>query len=536
MNSLVRRGAAPHRPTRRQFLAQSAAGAWVATLKPFALRASGARIPVQTPAFRTDHAGLQSKYDDAVRWLHGNVVKVFGFGQPVLIEGDGYPGIWLECGPQEGLVYGALDLDAARANHEVFFDLQREDGYLPCWVHRDQMGSAQIQMVVPIAATAYELSEQIHEEAFLAKAYAACSRWDAWLGRYRNTRGTGLCEAFCGFDTGHDNSPRFKDLPWKCPNNDARVCPRAPGLPFLAPDLSATVFGGRVALAKMARALGRTAEAERWEERAEAIRKAILAHCFDPQDECFYDVDASNRFLRLKGDALTRVLGEHVVDQKLFGRIYARHLHNPQEFWAPYPFPSIALNDPAFDRALPENSWGGASQALTALRAPRWMEYYGRSAALADLMGCWVKALLASDGFKQQLNPWTGESSTGYQYSPAMLVLFDFVGRLYGVRVGADTVEWNCRLPQGAKSVDYSVPSPRGWARLHTTAAGTELRLGDRLVAQVEGTARLTTRLDGHTLSLVGTNAQASFVRVQSPDGRRLEVSLPPDAMRAMPQ
>ena len=88
----------------------------------------------------------------------------------------------------------------------------------------------------------------------------------------------------------------------------------------------------------MARALGRTAEAERWEERAEAIRKAILAHCFDPQDECFYDVDASNRLLRMKGDALTRVLGEHVVDQKLFGRIYARHLHNPQEFWAPYRF------------------------------------------------------------------------------------------------------------------------------------------------------------------------------------------------------
>jgi len=536
MNRAAKQGAVPHPSTRRAFLAQCTAGAWVATLKHATLRATDVQSSLQPPVFRTDHAGLQSQYDAALRGLRANVVKVFRFGQPVLIEGGGYPGIWLECGPQEGLVYGALDLGIARANHEVFFDLQREDGYLPCFVHHGELGSAQIQMVVPIAATAHELFEQIHDEAFAIKAYTACSRWDEWLTRYRNTRGTGLCEAFCGFDTGHDNSPRFKDLPWKCPNNDARICPRAPGLPFLAPDLSATVFGGRSALAKMARALGKAAEAGQWEERAEAIREAILARCFDRQDECFYDVDTNNRFVRIKGDALTRVVGEHVVDQKLFDRLYARHLHNPKEFWAPYPFPSIALNDPAFDHSLPQNSWGGASQALTALRAPRWMEHYGKPAPLADLMERWVKALLASGVFRQQINPWTGASSTGDWYSPAMLVLFDFVGRLYGIRVGREAVEWNCRLPEAAKSVDYSLPTSRGRARLHTTAAGTELRLGDRRVAQVEGVARLTTRLDGHALSLTGTSPQVSAVRVRCADGRHLEAVLQPDTVVALPQ
>ena len=74
--------------------------------------------------------------------------------------------------------------------------------------------------------------------------------------RYRNTRGTGLCEGFCTYDTGHDNSPRWKGMPNRCTDNDSRLCPAAPGLPRLCPDLSATVFGGRVALAKMARILG----------------------------------------------------------------------------------------------------------------------------------------------------------------------------------------------------------------------------------------------------------------------------------------
>jgi len=91
---------------------------------------------------------------------------------------------------------------------------------------------------------------------------------------------------------------------------------------------------------------------------------------------------------RIRGDALTRVLCEHVVDQPMFERIYARHIKNPEGFWPPYPLPSIAVSDPTFVRDLPENSWGGASQALTALRAPRWFEHYGKSTDLKELMLC----------------------------------------------------------------------------------------------------------------------------------------------------
>jgi hypothetical protein len=44
-------------------------------------------------------------------------------------------------------------------------------------------------------------------------AYRACSAWDDWLMTYRNTRGTGLIEGFCTYDTGHDNSPRWQGIP-----------------------------------------------------------------------------------------------------------------------------------------------------------------------------------------------------------------------------------------------------------------------------------------------------------------------------------
>ena len=48
-----------------------------------------------------------------------------------------------------------------------------------------------------------------------------------------------------------------------CPDGDARNCAAVRSLPWLAPDLSAAVYGGRMALAAIAHALGCRAEAER---------------------------------------------------------------------------------------------------------------------------------------------------------------------------------------------------------------------------------------------------------------------------------
>lgn len=377
-----------------------------------------------------DKQAVKAKYDEALKALEANTVHVFEYEKPVLIEGGNYQGIWLECGPLEGLVYGKLAPEIAKANHGVFFRHQREDGYIPYSVKVDQINASQIQMVVPIAATGLETAVLTQDEAFLTMTYAACSRWDNWLSKYRDTRGTGLCEVFCEYDTGHDNSPRFHGLPKYCLNDDAAICPPSDKLPYLAPDLSATVYGGRCALAQMAEHLGKSSEADMWQQKAEHIRQRIIEHCYDPEDQCFYDVDIDGNFVKIKGDVLTRVLGEHVVDQAMFEQIFTRHIKNPEAFWPPYPLPSIAINDPTFDHALPQNSWGGASQALTALRAPRWFEHYGKFDDLRHLMERWVEAILRAPDFMQQMNPWTGVFSTSAGYSPSMCVFIDFVDRL----------------------------------------------------------------------------------------------------------
>jgi hypothetical protein len=444
--------------SRRSFLAGAAKAAGAAlAIRPLSMLAQDAAKPDKgdaAPVFAEGDPAWKRTgkvtWDAAIAVLAGNIRSVPGYARPVLFEGSTYQGIWQECGPHEGLVYATLakfipgdaakitPLQAARNNHMAFFELQRADGQLPASVKTTENGYGQIQMVTPIAATAWELSELTGDEELLGAAYSACSRWDAWLRQYRDTRKTGLVEGFCTYDTGHDNSPRWKGIPNRCPDADARKCPPIASMPRLCPDLSATVYGGRIALAAMANALGKTGEAARWTADAETIRRLIIEKLYSPEDAAFYDLDAQGNFVRVRSDAIGRVLGEHVLDLShlhdtaIFDAVWKRQLNNPKAFWAPYPFSSIAQDDPTFVRPIPRNSWGGASQALTALRAPRWMTHYGKQAALNHLMMQWCQAILRHGEFRQQMDPRTGEFTQPDPggYSPAALVFLSFARSL----------------------------------------------------------------------------------------------------------
>jgi hypothetical protein len=459
---------------RRTFLKQAALAA--GALPTFNLFAQPPQAsPAPRPHFPTSDPAWATTWDAALTVLAGNVRSMPRYDHPVLVEGSTYAGIWLECAPQEGQVYGTLDkyvatpagqptaLQTARANHMAFFAQQKEDGQLPASIKlADKVGTSagygQIQMVVPIAATAWDIFQATQDQELLETAYKSCSRWDAWLRQYRDTRKTGLVEGFCTYDTGMDNSPRWKGVRNQCPGADARVCPPDPDMPRVCPDLSATVYGGRIALAAMAHALGKPDDQAHWLADAEHIRQLILTKLYSPEDAAFYDLDIDNKFVKVRSVVTLRVLGEHVLDphkdKHIFNDIWKKAIHNPKAFWAPFPFPSSALDEPTFVRPIPRNSWGGPTQALTALRAPRWMPYYGKQAELTHVMQQWCSALMRhmqeakspadqSKIFRQQMDPLTGEF-TGYEppntpaggpqdpggYSPCALTFLDFARRL----------------------------------------------------------------------------------------------------------
>ncbi len=500
---------------RRNFLRTS-----VLTAAAVQTRRAAAQDPVSSaPSFQTSNQRWQAAYDRALSVLAGNIRVLPRYNRPVLIEGSDYAGVWMECGPHEALVYRKFRPDVARSNHMMFFALQREDGQLPADIKLSEAGFGQIQMVAPIAATAWELAQATGDHELLEAAYRSGSRWDDWLMRYRNTRGTGLVEGFCTYDTGQDNSPRWAGIPPQCPDRDARRYPPILTLPRLCPDLSATVYGARVALAAMAGALGKSGEAALWIERAEHIRDLILTRLFVQEDAAFYDLDALNHFVRIRSCVLTRVCGEHVVDQKLFDFLWMRQLHARKAFWAPFPLPSVALDDPLFVRPIPRNSWGGASQALTALRAGRWFDHYGRPAEFSIMMDRWCDAIQRDTSLRQQLDPVTGKFTQSDEpgYSPAALVMLDYTWRLSGVREEGEALHWNVRPGHASSQQARFVLQTDGGSRaeMRYDASGVDLRLDGGTLSRLQsGTARLVTDRRGVPRMLVGIHPEPQRVQL----------------------
>ena len=193
------------------------------------------------------------------------------------------------------------------------------------------------------------------------------------------------------------------------------------------------------------------------------------------------------------------------TDAGVFDTVWTQADPQPQGVLGAVSFPSVALDDPQFVRPIPRNSWGGAAQALTALRAPRWMEHYGKPSELAWMMQRWVEALMRAKGeFRQQLDPLTGDFTQVDPggYSPAALVCLDFLWRLSGVREHGALVEWNVHPFEKPAKFSRRV----GTATLELVYDGprAELRIGGQRLARVSGMVRLLTTRAGELNAAVG--------------------------------
>lgn len=452
----------------------------------------------------------QNLFHDALAGLQANCRLVKGSNSPVLIEGGYYSGIWMECAPLEGLVYAPVSTAVARLNHTSFFREQFADGQIPPYIWAEKVGSGQIQQTVPIAETAYELAMMTGDEELLRETYHAWEKWDAWMTGYRDTQHQNICEAFCEYDTGHDNSGRFHGISKRCPMDDAKICPAEPGMPRIAPDLTATLYGGRMTLAKIASALEMSSEHDHWRGLAEKTKQALVTYCYDPETEFFYDRDRDGNLVKILGDAGLRVLMEHVPDQAMFDRIFSRWIINPQAFWTTLPLPSVAASDPAFIHPPRENCWGGPCQALLALRAPRWMEYYGKYSALDHLMHRYLEAFEQAGVFCQQFDPLTGETTPGTgEYSPAMCCVVDFISRLAGILQTPDGMSWGCGALRPGETASFKVDlyRNRGTAEITHLGSSSRLSMNEKELARVNGNVRIFTDTEGIVLRMAAISA-----------------------------
>lgn len=377
-----------------------------------------------------------------------------GMDKPMFLISDTYPGVWLEH-VYDAVFYAKLEpsaIDVAKNTINYFMDYQTPEGQLPFVLinpaksgrERSSIaGYSQIQECVSFPELCLEVCEMSGDRALLERSYKSAAAWVSWLRKYRMTTERGLIELFVGYDTGHDNSGRLAGL--SCPGlyqkdgvrMNAGCLPENDAVaPIFAVDMNCNFYASNRALEKMANLLGKSEEAAKWASDAAEIKKKLFEHCYDEANAFFYDVDKNGNKRKYLSSTIFHLFLEKVLDKnadaELIEKIYTRHIKNPDEFWTPYPFPSMAVCDPSCKDHKPNNCWGYYTQGLIALRCTRWMDFYGMEKDFDVLCEKWLEAWTnCFDELKmgQELDPFSGKPTECSQWYSSCMLFYTYAAR-----------------------------------------------------------------------------------------------------------
>lgn len=392
--------------------------------------------------------------DEIIHRMEENHIGCFeGMDKPLFLISNQYPGLWTEH-VYDSVIYAKMfpgNTYLAENATRLFLDNQRENGQIPAYVLSElkengerHVSYDQIQEVVSLGTLCFEVYEMSGNREYLEKCYNDIEKWIGWLKKYRMTTGRGLIEMFVGYDTGHDNSGRLNGM--ACPGNqfasgkEADALPPDDGItPIIAVDMNCNFYGNLKALEKMATALGKPDEAKKWASLAAEFKKRFFEICYDKEDAFFYDVDRSGNKRKFLSSTIIHLFLEKVLDKEedagMIKEIYERHLKNPDEFWTPYPFPSMAICDPSCEGHKDFNCWGYYSQALIALRCTRWMDFYGFEkdfdVVCRKFVEGWTNAY-DKVKFAQELDPITGEPTNSSEWYSSCMLFYIYAAKRLG--------------------------------------------------------------------------------------------------------
>src|SRR6185312_14891018 len=182
---------------------------------------------------------------------------------------------------------------------------------------------------------------------------------------------------------------------------------------------------GLRALARLAGRVGE-AELERWAESAAArVLAALLDRCYDERRGLFFNLDGPRERRADRVETIISLAPLLLADLPpgVATRL-VEHLTEPSEFWAPFPVPSVALDERAFSsRSFVDGSrriWRGPCSLST-----NWLLWLGLRRhghpELADELAGRGRELVERGGFNEFYDPLGGEAVGEPQFGWATL-------------------------------------------------------------------------------------------------------------------
>ena len=156
----------------------------------------------------------------------------------------------------------------------------------------------------------------------------------------------------------------------------------------------------------MAKALSKNAEADQWTESAQKIRGLILSRLYVPEDAAFYDLDAQNRFVKIRLK-FSLAFGANMSLTKRFLTIFGHGRSTAPMHSGRHPSaigcdrrPTLSPPNPAIHGVEHRRPSPLCRQAAGAITTPL--------PEFSVMMDRWCEAIQRDMTFRQQVDPLTG--------------------------------------------------------------------------------------------------------------------------------
>ena len=379
-----------------------------------------------------------------------------------------YPFQWFWDSCFHAIVWSRFDAERAADELRGLFANQEPDGLIPHvvfwkgdlvsrlqWHHLESRTTGRIpfyrrphttaQMQPPVIAQAVERVVDAGAAGFLEDALPYLERYYRYLAAFRDPDGDGLISIVSQFESGLDFSPvydasigfrrarpaallartRLPQLRNKLANYDLETIFRR--FRHHQEDMLVNaVYGqGLRALARLATQAERDAVA-RWASRtADDVTAALLERAWDERSKLFVNLagpDERRAAVKTIHGLIPLVLPD--LPPEIVDRV-ASHLDDPQTFGAPYPVPSVALDEPTFVRDHRLNGfrfiWRGPLSMNTNWFLVHGLRGHGHDEA-ADRIAARSREVVERGGLNEFYDPLDGRPVGAERFGWATLV------------------------------------------------------------------------------------------------------------------
>jgi len=353
----------------------------------------------------------------------------------------------IDPGRAESEISGLLanQQDDGLIPHVIFWQRERFEASVSTYAIAFRTRWLSDQMQPPLLAEAVEATARRGRGAeYVAEVLPALRRFYDWCHDVRDPDGDGLIAVLQADETGLDHSPKFDEyLGIGAPTDEeflagwhrvadpyAEVDRRPAEMfaldHFVVEDVMVnTIYAENLrVLADLCRLVGDEEGAGRYRERAEATTRALVDKCWDPDRGLFFDL-AGNAERRLEVNTVTSLfplllpgMADDVVE-RLVG-----HLTDPAEYAAPFPVPSVAMDEDGYDPGVVGRNlvWRGPTWMNSNWYLVRGLRRHGH-ADLADRIVDRSVELVRRNGFREYYNPEIGEGNGAPDFSWTAIIL-----------------------------------------------------------------------------------------------------------------